>query len=73
VSDGDARVTYRDDEDEWAVDVEGAAWAGSRHDKKVRARRAGRALAKENQAELRVHGKDGELQERRSFDQDPPS
>ena len=29
MAEGDARVSYRKDEDKWAVDVEGAAWAAS--------------------------------------------
>jgi hypothetical protein len=72
VANGDARVTYRDEEDKWAVDVEGAAWAASRHDKKERAKQAGRAQAEENEADLIVHGKDGQIQERSTHRRDSP-
>jgi hypothetical protein len=72
VANGDAHVTYRDEEDKWAVDVEGAAWAASRHDKKERAERAGRAQAEENEADLIVHRKDGQIQERSRYKRDSP-
>lgn len=54
MADGDARVSYHEAEDKWAVDVEGAAWAASRHDDKTRAEQAGRAVAEEHGAELIV-------------------
>jgi Uncharacterized protein conserved in bacteria (DUF2188) len=65
MAEGDARVTFREDVEKWAVDVEGAAGAASRHDKKARAERVARAKADENGAEVIVHGKDGEVVERR--------
>jgi hypothetical protein len=62
VAEGDVRVSYRGDQDKWAVDVEGAAWAASRHDSRERAERAGRALADEEGSKLTVRGKDGEIE-----------
>jgi hypothetical protein len=64
MAEGDARVSYREDEDKWAVDVEGAAWAASRHDSRERAERVGRALAEEQGSNLTVRGKDGEIESR---------
>ena len=65
MADGDARVTYHEEEGKWAVDVEGAAWAASRHDKKKRAEQAGRAVAEERGSELIVEGKGGQIEERK--------
>jgi Uncharacterized protein conserved in bacteria (DUF2188) len=62
MAEGDARVSYHEDEDKWAVDVEGAAWAASRHDSRERAERAGRALAEGEGGNLIVSGTDGELE-----------
>jgi hypothetical protein len=62
---GEARVTYHEGEEKWAVDVEGAAWAASRHDKKARAEDAGLAVAKEFGSELTVRGKDGRIERRK--------
>jgi hypothetical protein len=67
VTEGDARVTYREDDDKWAVEVEGAAWAGSRHDRKAHAEQVARAAAEENEAELHVHGKDGQVKKRATY------
>lgn len=67
VSEGDARVSYREDDDKWAVEVQGAAWAGSRHDRKAHAERVARAAARENEAELFVHGKDGRIKKRATY------
>ena len=63
MADGDARVSYNGEEGKWAVDVEGAAWAASRHDKKKRAEQAGRAVAEEHGAELIVEAGDGRIEE----------
>ena len=71
MADGDARVTYREDDEKWAVDVEGDAAAGSRHDRKTRATRAARAEAEAHGADLIVHEKDGRVQERTRPAPDP--
>ena len=65
MAEGDAHITYREDVEKWAVDVEGAAGAASRHDKRVRAEGAAQAQAEENGADLIVHEKDGSVVERR--------
>ena len=62
MTEGDARVSYHKDDGKWAVDVEGAAWAASRHDSRERAEHAGRALAQDQGSELTVRGKDGEIE-----------
>jgi len=67
MAEGDARVTYREDVEKWAVDVEGDAGAASRHDKRVRAERVARAKAEEAGADVIVQGKDGEIVERRTI------
>lgn len=64
---GDVHVTYRTEEEKWAVEVEGTTRASSLHDTKAPAEQAGRAKAQENEAALIVHGKDGQVQERRSY------
>ena len=56
---GDARVTFHEGEGKWAVDVEGAAWAASRHDKKERAEQAGRTVPEACGLDLIVQGIDG--------------
>lgn len=66
MAEGDAHITYREDVGKWAVDVEGAAGAASRHDKKVRAERAAQAQAEANGADLIVHETDGSVVERRN-------
>ena len=71
MADGDARVTYREDDEKWAVDVEGDAAAGSRHDRKARAKRAARAEAQEHGADVIVHAKDGRVQERETPGRSP--
>jgi hypothetical protein len=58
MTEGDVRVSYREGDDEWAVDVEGAAWAASRHDRRERAEDVGQALAEEQGSNLSVLGKD---------------
>ena len=67
---GDVHVTYRIDEEKWAVEVEGNTRASSLHDTKVPAEQVARAKAQENQSELVLHGKDGEIQERNSYKRD---
>ena len=62
---GDARVTYHEGEDKWAVDVEGAAWAASRHDRKARAERAGLAVAEACGSDLTVQGRDGRIEKQK--------
>ena len=67
---GDVHVTYRTEEEKWAVEVEGNTRASSLHDTKVPAEQAARAKAQENQSELVVHGMDGQIQERNTYERD---
>jgi uncharacterized protein DUF2188 len=71
MANGDARVTYREDDEKWAVDVEGDAGAGSRHDRKARAERAARAEAREHGADLIVHDEAGRVQEHETPQTEP--
>ena len=67
MTDGDTRVSYREADDKWAVEVEGAAWAGSRHDRKVRAERVARSVAQEKRADMLVQDKTGQIEKRKTY------
>jgi hypothetical protein len=43
----------------WRVEAEGTARVRSTHDAQAEARQAGREIARKNQAELLIHGRDG--------------
>jgi hypothetical protein len=68
---GDVHVTWREDEAKWAVEKEGARRAGSLHEKKDSAEKAGREAAINEHSELLIHGKDGKIQERNTYKRDP--
>jgi hypothetical protein len=69
---GDVHVTYRSDQDRWAVQVEGSSRAHSLHDKKEPAQSVGRQVATNNHAELLVHNRDGTIgEERNTYTRDP--
>jgi Uncharacterized protein conserved in bacteria (DUF2188) len=68
---GDVHITWRDAEAKWAVMREGADRASSLHDQKDAAEQAGRQTAKNENAELLIHGKDGQIQTRKSYGNDP--
>jgi hypothetical protein len=68
---GDVHVVWRDDDSKWVVEKEGAHRASSLHDNKESAERAGRENALNERSELLIHGKDGEIQERNTYKQDP--
>jgi hypothetical protein len=55
----------------WAVKKQNAARASSTHDTKAEAVKAGRAVAKRNEGSLRIHKKDGTIQEERTYRDDP--
>lgn len=57
--------------DGWAVKREGAERASSVHERKVDALEAGRALARKDEVELVIHGKDGKIQDSDSYGNDP--
>ncbi len=69
---GDVHVVSRED-NRWAVEVEGNSRASSLHDSQTAAASAGRTLAKRNESELLVHGKDGKIRERNTYGKDPRS
>lgn len=68
---GDVHVVYRPKEGKWAVEVEGKVRASSLHERKLPAEQAGRLAAQRNRAELLVHRRDGKIEERNTYKQDP--
>lgn len=58
-------------EGKWAVRPEGAPRPVSHHATKSAAEAAGRTLAKREETELVIHGRDGRIQDRDSFGSDP--
>jgi hypothetical protein len=71
MANGDVHVTWREDEAKWAVEKEGASRAGSLHETKESAEKAGRQAAINERSELLIHGKDGKIQERNTYKTDP--
>ena len=57
--------------DRWAVDREGSQRATSLHDTQAEAERAGRPLARADEIEFFLHGRDGQIRERDSYGHDP--
>lgn len=55
----------------WAVQREGAERASSVHDTQAQAIDAGRALARTNETELVIHGRDGRIRDSDSYGGDP--
>jgi Uncharacterized protein conserved in bacteria (DUF2188) len=58
---------------EWVVEREGATRASSRHRTQAEADERARAVARREQAELIVHGRDGKIRHRESYGNDPAS
>ena len=56
---------------EWVVEREGATRASSRHRTQAEADERARAVARREQAELIVHGRDGKIRHRESYGNDP--
>jgi Uncharacterized protein conserved in bacteria (DUF2188) len=56
---------------EWIVEREGASRASSRHRTQAEADEGGRAVARREQVELIVHGRDGRIRQRESYGNDP--
>ena len=71
MAEGDVHVMWREDEAKWAVEKEGTSRAGSLHERKDAAEKAGRAVAMNEHSELLIHGKDGKIQERNTYKRDP--
>lgn len=57
--------------DGWAVRSEGSERADSVHDRKSDAMGRGREIAENRKGELFDHGRDGKIQNRNSFGNDP--
>lgn len=57
--------------DGWAVKREGAERASSVHERKADAEEAGRDLARKDEVELVIHGRDGKIQDSDSYGNDP--
>ncbi|HMI85622.1 MAG TPA: DUF2188 domain-containing protein [Polyangiaceae bacterium] len=57
--------------DGWAVKKDGAERASSVHDTQAEAAKVGRAAAKAEHSELRIHGRDGKIRDSDSFGKDP--
>jgi hypothetical protein len=55
----------------WRVEVEGSARARSTHGTQAEAEKAARDLARKNEAELMIHGRDGQIRSRNSYGSDP--
>ena len=71
MAEGDVHVTWREDEAKWAVQKEGASRAGSFHERKDAAETVGRQAAMKEHSALLIHGKDGQIQERNTYETDP--
>jgi hypothetical protein len=63
-------VTHRSDGN-WAVKGEGDSRASSLHDTQRDAVVAGRSIAKNNKAELVIHGRDNRIIDKDSYGPDP--
>lgn len=57
--------------DGWAVKREGGERASSVHGRKEDALDAGRELARKDEVELVIHGRDGKIQDSDSYGNDP--
>jgi hypothetical protein len=55
----------------WKVEVEGAGRASSTHATQAAARTEARTIARRNESELLVHGRDGQVRERNTYGNDP--
>lgn len=58
-------------DDRWAVKGEGNSRATSLHDTQKDAIAAGKKIARNQQAELFIHGTDGKIRDRMSYGRDP--
>jgi hypothetical protein len=59
------------DGDEWAVKKDDAERASRKADTKKEAKELGKEIAKNQNSELKIHREDGEIQEGRSYGNDP--
>ena len=64
-------VTYHKDESMWAVKYEGTQRAAGLFDTKDEALKVGRDMAINRQSELVIHLRNGQIQDKDSFGNDP--
>jgi hypothetical protein len=57
--------------DRWAVKREDSQRASSLHDTQAEAEKAGRPLARADQTEFYLHGRNGQIREKDSYGNDP--
>jgi hypothetical protein len=55
----------------WRVEVEGASGSHSTHATQTEAAKAARDVARKNQAELLIHGRNGRVRTRNTYGRDP--
>jgi hypothetical protein len=55
----------------WQVRIEGTARARSIHRTQADAAKAGSVIARKNESELLIHGRDGKIRERSTYGRDP--
>jgi hypothetical protein len=55
----------------WRVEVEGSSGAVSTHSTQAVAAKAGRQVARSNESELLVHGRNGQIRQRNTYGNDP--
>jgi len=55
----------------WLVKLEGVATPVSTHRTQAAADRAGRPIARQNEVEIVIHGRDGRIRDKDSFGADP--
>ena len=55
----------------WRVQVEGTGGARSTHKTQAEASKTARRIARQNHAELLIHGRNGQVRERSTYGQDP--
>jgi uncharacterized protein DUF2188 len=67
----DVHVTPREDGDGWKVERSGSERASSVHRTQAEAETEGRRLARADEVEFFLHGRDGRIRERDTYGQDP--
>jgi hypothetical protein len=55
----------------WRVEVEGGSRASSTHENQAQAWDAARDMAKRNESEALLHGRNGKIRERNTYRRDP--
>jgi hypothetical protein len=68
---GDVHIVPADGK--WRVEVTGEQQPRSIHERQSDAAAVGRQIAQRNQAELLIHGRDGQVRERNTYGHDPRS